>query len=398
MLGGLARVTDDTSDGRGVLVSDPNGQLAKDVWVVGSEPVAAPRVIARGPGDEEAGFMPALSASIAMVPRVLNDLYWFGRYAERAEDLLRVLLATRTVAIETDVDTARAQALDVMLQAVTHVSTTYPGFLTSRVEMMPEFRSILLDRQRSGTVAQSLGALSMAAQGVRDQLSEDVWMVLADMERALAALAANPRDQGLQLTDASERVLSGLLALAGIATENMVRDPGWYLLDAGRGLERALQILALLRVTICREHATDADRTVLEAVLVAAESIVTFRRRYRGRTGVDALFELLVIDSFNPRSVAYQLQRIRIDLRALPNTSPTARPLRLLDSLAERVRTSDPVALAESAEGRRPELDDLLLGLQRQLRSLSEAIRDQYLQQPPTQRPLFRPNALGGMA
>jgi uncharacterized alpha-E superfamily protein len=284
-----------------------------------------------------------------------------------------------------------------MLQAVTHVSTTYPGFLTSHVEMIPEFRSILLDRQRPGTVAQSLGALSMAAQGVRDQLSADVWMVLADMERALVALAANPHDQGLQLTDVSERVLSGLLALAGIATENMVRDPGWYLLDAGRGLERALQILALLRVTICREHAPDADRTVLEAVLVAAESIVTFRRRYRGRTGVDALFELLVIDSFNPRSVAYQLQRIRIDLRALPNTSPTARPLRLLDSLAERVRTSDPVALAESTEGHRPELDDLLLGLQRQLRSLSEAIRDQYLQQPPTQRPLFRPNALGGM-
>jgi uncharacterized circularly permuted ATP-grasp superfamily protein/uncharacterized alpha-E superfamily protein len=398
MLGGLARVTDDTSDGRGVLVSNPNGQLAKDVWVVGREPVAAPRVVARGPADEEAGFVPALSASIAMVPRVLSDLYWFGRYAERAEDLLRVLLATRTVAIETDLDAARGQALDVMLRAVTHVSTTYPGFLTSRVEMMPEFRSILLDRQRTGTVAQSLAALSMAAQGVRDQLSEDVWMVLADMDRALAALAANPQDQGLQLTDVSERVLSGLLALAGIATENMVRDPGWYMLDAGRGLERALQILALLRVTICQERAPDADRTVLEAVLVAAESIVTFRRRYRGRTGVDALFELLVIDPFNPRSVAYQLQRIRIDLRAMPNTSPTARPLRLLDSLAERVRTSDPVALAESGEGRRPELDDLLLGLQRQLRSLSEAIRDQYQQQPPTQQPLFRPDALGGTA
>ncbi|HEY6683727.1 MAG TPA: circularly permuted type 2 ATP-grasp protein [Propionibacteriaceae bacterium] len=398
MLGGLARVTDDTSDGRGVLVSDPNGQLAKDVWVVGREPVAAPRVVARRPADEEAGFVPALSASIAMVPRVLSDLYWFGRYAERAEDLLRVLLATRTVAIETDLDAARGQGLDVMLRAVTHVSTTYPGFLTSRVEMMPEFRSILLDRQRTGTVAQSLAALSMAAQGVRDQLSEDVWMVLADMDRALAALAANPQDQGLQLTDVSERVLSGLLALAGIATENMVRDPGWYMLDAGRGLERALQILALLRVTICQERAPDADRTVLEAVLVAAESIVTFRRRYRGRTGVDALFELLVIDPFNPRSVAYQLQRIRIDLRAMPNTSPTARPLRLLDSLAERVRTSDPVALAESGEGRRPELDDLLLGLQRQLRSLSEAIRDQYQQQPPTQQPLFRPDALGGTA
>jgi uncharacterized circularly permuted ATP-grasp superfamily protein/uncharacterized alpha-E superfamily protein len=398
MLGGLARVGDDASERRGVFVTDPNNQLAKDVWVVGTEPVAAPRILARDRAEEEPGFVPAVSASIAMVPRVLSDLYWFGRYAERAEDLLRVLLATRTLAIEADFDLSPGRALEVMLQAVTHVSTTYPGFVGSRREMIPEFRSMLLDRQRTGTVAQSLGALSLAAQGVRDQLSEDVWMVLADIERALAALAANPYDQGLQLTDVSERVLSGLLALAGIATENMVRDPGWYMLDSGRGLERALQILALLRVTICQERVAETEDIVLEAVLTAAESIVTFRRRYSTRARVDALLELLLIDPFNPRSVAYQLNRIRNDLRALPNTSPTARPLRLLDRLAERVRTSDPVALAESENGRRTELYDLLAGLQDQLRALSDAIRDHYQQQPPTQRPLFRPDAVGDRA
>jgi uncharacterized alpha-E superfamily protein len=257
---------------------------------------------------------------------------------------------------------------------------------------------MLLDRHRTGTAAQSLAALSMAAQGVRDQLSEDVWMVLADIERALAGLADNPHDQGLQLTDASERVLSGLLALAGIATENMVRDPGWYMLDSGRGLERAMQTLALLRVTICRERAPEEDRLVQEAVLAATESIVTFRRRYRTRAGVDALLELLLMDPFNPRSVGYQLQRIRTDLRALPNTSPTSRPLRLLDALAERVRTSDPVALAESADGRLALLEEFLGELQHQLRVLAEAIRDQYQKPPPTQRPLFRSDAVGGTA
>ena len=398
MLGGLARVADDTSERRGVLVTEPNGQLAKDVWVVGTEPVAAPRLVARARAGEEAGFVPAMSASIAMVPRVLSDLYWFGRYAERAEDLLRLLLATRTVAIETDLDGTHGRALEVLLQAVTHVSTTYPGFLNSQAEMMPEFRSMLLDRHRFGTAAQSLGALSMAAQGVRDQLSEDVWMVLADIERALAALADNPHDQGLQLTDACERVLSGLLALAGIATENMIRDPGWYMLDSGRGLERALQVLALLRVTICRELAPDTDRLVREAVLTAAESILTFRRRYRTRSGVDEVLELLVLDPYNPRSVAYQLQRIRTDLRALPNTSPTSRPLRLLDALAERVRIADPVVLTESTDGRRASLEEFLGGLQHQLQALSEAIRDQYQQPPPTQRPLFRSDAVGGTA
>ena len=398
MLGGLARVGDDNSERRGVFVTEPNGQLAKDVWVVGSEPVAVPRIVARGRAVEEAGFIPAVSASIGMVPRVLSDFYWFGRYAERAEDLLRLVLATRTAAIETDLDVTHGRALEVLLQAVTHVSTTYPGFLNQGVEMMPEFRSLLLDRRRMGSAAQSLGALSMAAQGVRDQLSEDVWMVLADIERALGALAANPYDQGLQLTDASERVLSGLLALAGIVTENMVRDPGWYMLDSGRGLERALQILALLRVTICRERAAETDRLVLEAVLSAAETIVTFRRRYGTRPGVDAVLELLVIDPVNPRSVAYQLQRIRTDIRALPNTSPTARPLRLLDALAERVRIADPATLAESTNGRRAPLEEFLAGLQNQLRALSEAIRDQYQQPPPTQRPLFRTDAVGNTA
>ena len=52
----------------------------------------------------------------------------------------------------------------------------------------------------------------------------------------------------------------------------MVRDPGWYMLDSGRGLERALQILALLRTTICQAQDPDSDWMVLEAVLTAAES------------------------------------------------------------------------------------------------------------------------------
>lgn len=137
---------------------------------------------------------------------------------------------------------------------------------------------------------------------------------------------------------------------------------------------------------------------MLEAVLTAAESIVTFRRRYGTLFSVDAVIELLVIDPFNPRSVAYQLQRIRADLRTLPNSSPTARPLRMLDALAERVRIADPVVLAESANGRRVPLEEFLAGLQNQLRALSEAIRDQYQQPPPTQRPLFRTDALGGTA
>ena len=106
---------------------------------------------------------------------------------------------------------------------------------------------------------------------------------------------------------------------------------------------RALQVLSLLRATLVDSYGPDVDRAVLEAALTSSESIVTFRRRYRGRSGVPAVLELLVVDASNTRSVAYQLQRMLTDLRAIPNTSPTARPLRLLDRLVEKVRLADPV-------------------------------------------------------
>ena len=143
-----------------------------------------------------------------------------------------------------------------------------------------------------------------------------------------------------------------------------------------------------LRVTVGEERASETERMVAEAVLTASESIVTNRRRYRGRSGVEALVELLVVDEHNPRSVAYQLARVLADLQGLPATSPTARPLRLLETLVETVRTSDPVALVAPERGRRPGLEQFLADLHDQLRDVSEAVRTQYQQQPPTQQPL----------
>ena len=388
MLGGLARVNDDADESRGVLVTAPGSGVAKDVWVVGQHPVTpvrpAPPRGARVEGDPMASLLDSTTA--AMVPRVLSDLFWFGRYAERAEDLLRLVLATRTVAIETNSDVTPGRPLPELLRALTDVSTTYPGFTdneTIRAALMPEFRALLLDRQRFGTVSQSIAALSSSAQGVRDQLSNDVWMVLAEIDRAFAALAADPYDQGLQLAETSERVLSGLLALAGISGENMVRDAGWYMLDVGRGLERALQVVSLLKATLSRSREPEPDRLVIEAVLTAAESIVTFRRRNRGRDVTEAIVDLLVVDPRNPRSVAYQLTRIAGDLRAIPNTSPTARPIRLVDATTEQIRHLDVAALAVSADGRRAELRRFLDECHQQLRTLSDALRDQYHPQPP---------------
>jgi len=143
-------------------------------------------------------------------------------------------------------------------------------------------------------------------------------------------------------------------------------------------------------------RAPETDRMVVEAVTTAAESIVTLRRRYRGRAGTDAVVELLIADQHNPRSVAYQLNRIGTDLRAVPNASTTARPLRLLDDLVASIRAADLSALVVQTDGQRALLGEFLTVLQTQLNGLAEAIKEQYLQLPPSPQPLWRSNTSKG--
>ena len=135
------------------------------------------------------------------------------------------------------------------------------------------------------------------------------------------------------LASTQAAVLSGMLALSGLAGENMVRDPGWYFMDIGRRLERAQQVTALLRATLTRSHSSAVDSLVVESVLAAGESGVTYRRRYRGRIQVATMLELLLLDAGNPRSLAYQVAQARADLRALPDSSGTSRPQRRLEDV-----------------------------------------------------------------
>ncbi|WP_280298726.1 circularly permuted type 2 ATP-grasp protein [Nocardia neocaledoniensis] len=68
---------------------------AKDVWVRAA-PATAPAVGSEAPHEDRLRrAMPVVEAISS--PRVLNDLFWMGRYSERAESVVRLLAATHDV-------------------------------------------------------------------------------------------------------------------------------------------------------------------------------------------------------------------------------------------------------------------------------------------------------------
>ena len=73
------------------------------------------------------------------------------------------------------------------------------------------------------------------------------------------------------------------MAIAGATSESMSRELGWHFLHLGRRIERALQLIALLRATLVNTMPAEVEALLLDSVLSVAESLTLYRRRYRER-------------------------------------------------------------------------------------------------------------------
>ena len=145
--------------------SGERSRASKDVWVIKASPGDADQGLA-----EVLPMTSARSVSV-LVPRILEDLFWVGRYAERAEGMLRMVLTAHGYAEDyrTRPRSSGGASLEVFLDVIHR--------LAGRVgaDLDEEFRSLLLDAERVGSAAHALGRLRDALLGVRDQLSGDTW-------------------------------------------------------------------------------------------------------------------------------------------------------------------------------------------------------------------------------
>ena len=122
---------------------------------------------------------------------------------------------------------------------------------------------------------------------------------------------------------------------------------------------------------------------------MASESSVIYRRRTVGTVSVAALAELMLFDPTNPRSLVYQLERLRADLSDLPGSSGSSRPERAIAEISTRLRRSHPAELEQVVDGRREELTDLLTVVHGGLRDLAEVITATQLSLPGDMQPLW---------
>jgi uncharacterized circularly permuted ATP-grasp superfamily protein/uncharacterized alpha-E superfamily protein len=336
MPGGFARVGASTDISA---IAMQKGGRAADVWILSSSPVEQITLL---PADDD-----ALDAKLATVvpSRAADNLFWLGRYVERAEGIARVLRAYHGRIAE-DPD-ARNPVLPIIRLAL---------------------QGIGIDARQAipAALIANITAAAENAGRIRDRFSADGWLALMDLSKTAHRFATTvtPGDDASRAMTVLLRKLAGF---AGLAYENMYHGTGWRFLEIGRRLERALEMSRLMALLA----KPDATAELLDLVVEIGDSVMTRRRRYKVNSGRLAAIELLALDEANPRSILFQLAQLKAEIALLPGRSrgPHIHPV-----MRETLRLYTELAISEPSDVS----PDSLKGMATAIANLSDLIDTAY--------------------
>ena len=327
MPGGLARISE-REDVRSL--SMQRGGRSADVWVLGGG--ASTRTEVRLLPEAETteirrdnGILPA---------RVADNLFWLGRYLERAETTLRLLRG-----LSGHGDDGMAEASGVVARRIVRLLTSW-GTVPEQIRRGEEAAAAALWGATPGSVTMLIGAAHRTGEVVRDRLSPDCWRALVELRDRLRVRAeADLRPPSV--FGEIERGLRTLAAVVGVAHETMNRREGWRFFDLGRRIERGIGLSRTARAFASAE----AGPETLDLLLDLADGRVTYRSRYLSGPARRPVLDLVLLDEGHPRAVAYQVARIAEHLGRLTGRreGDLLEPAeRLAQRLITTLETSDP--------------------------------------------------------
>ncbi len=392
MTGGLGRTSADPGN---FLISNQLGGFSKDTWIISPEPgytLSANRDVLKTKAPVSTGVLPSHTA---------ENLFWVGRYAERVlgnarfqRTVMQFVVEGNRLQFESDIKTE-----EQLLKALTAYTCTWPGFTANNAgekfeNPWHELTDIVFNIERPGSLSYNFSLFTKAVNTVRDHWSTDTWRVLKGMEDEWEEAA------GLQLThfrmvSALDNLITSMVAFIGLNRESISREQGWTLLDMGRKMEQSLLLISMAQATLTEIHSEEVEYNLQEAVLKSHETLMNYRYKYKVHIQLSLVLDLMLLDPHNPRSLIYQLERLKAYLSGLPKTEQNGHSLEkherlIFEALAVlTLANKSQWTVPDAKTGTYKELADLLSDLNTLLLAIPEVISRKYFKHAHGQKQLF---------
>ncbi|HEY2609128.1 circularly permuted type 2 ATP-grasp protein [Paraburkholderia sp. RL18-103-BIB-C] len=353
MPGGFTRMAAE----RQATVSMQYGGSSVDTWVLSSQPTSTFTLL---PSPMQPGDLARKHRTVSS--RAAENLFWAGRYGERAENNVRLLRLILGSLESNDADAMFPTLVELAMQC----GLVQSGDMRSPHSPQAFERALVANLSEStgpAGIGQNLNCQARSNGEVRGRLSNDHWRTILaarnDFRDGLQALmpvggfgggvsqgngngngegggngsagangrgARYDRYDRVTLVNALERLSVQLSAISGAQGDRMTRDEAWRLLFVGRHIERVSAMTSFLRVIA--DNGQLATPAGFDLLLQLFDSTLTYRSLYPGRFEVPALLDLLVIEPTNPRGIygVYERLRNKLDEIAVAAGSVRHRP------------------------------------------------------------------------
>ncbi len=377
MPGGLTR----SSPEKGVfVVSNQAGGISKDTWILSEE--------------KDSTTQPKASQNLkprqreSLTSRMAENLFWSGRYSERVLATVRLLKSVLSHILENPNQDTYQPVKERLLASLTHLTMTYPGFVgensKKRVEdPQVELFRLVQDENLPGSLAFNLRSMVHSMQSVGGVLSNDTRRMIESVKENISNIKKIKTTSYLNLSNSLDKLYNSHVSLLGFITESMPREQGWLMLQSGRKVERSILISSLIRSTLVFPYSETEEHHILEAVLKSNQLLSTYRFKYRTYLHVEQSLQLLLFDENNPRSIAYQLEKLSIylhNLSADDQNDLIGKEEKLVLEAATKLKITDlsDLLVEDKASRQRIKLDTLVADIHMLMLQCSGAINQKY--------------------
>lgn len=277
-----------------------------------------------------------------MLSRIAENLYWIGRYVERAENTARLLDVNYHALLEAPLVPGARGIVTEQWAPLLAISGTEDSFRDrfDRADGGSVPQWLAVHPGNPGSIRSSLAHARENARGLRDRISLEMWEAI---NHAYLTLCGRPPDvlEEDALHDYCMAARDASHLFNGIADATLQRDLGWSFIRAGQYLERADDTLRTLMVRYRQYRGKEpvADGIATHrglALLRSLSAYEAYRKRHQAALEPRLIAEFLLLDPQFPRSVRFSLCALRdvLDEIALQNSGTSGEPQRRAGWLA----------------------------------------------------------------
>ena len=375
------------------VVSNQYGGLSKDTWIVSDKTEdVQEKIVLTAPA--------SVNKHISLPSRSAENLFWVGRYCERTMGVIKFMNITINV-LNLDRNfggLAKQEHIKILLHSLTHLSSTYPGFIDEEDLLRDPYDEIIdlvANHNRPGTIAANIGSFLQSVNAVRNQWDLEIWRIVDLIDHGFHDIknASSMNSNNIQKT--LDGLYNNMFMFLGVISESMPRDNSFLLLETGKLIERILSRVSVLQSNFGVGNALNVENELIEATLINHHMLVNYRQIYKSHLNVEAMLDMVLLEKTLPFSLVYMLDELKKNLGKLPATT---RGERLNEAQKYVLEASTLVKLASissiskcNRDLERKDLFHLLSEISRLVSSVSLTLTNMYFSHTMMQHSFFNP-------